>query len=62
MTLHNVVALINMYRSKNVAAVRTPSGIVFMGMMNITPAQRKTLLAIPQSELDAAIRWQKWNG
>lgn len=59
MSTHNVVALLNMYREKNVAAVRTPSGVVFMGMRNITTAQRKILLAISQSDLDAAIRWQK---
>jgi len=59
MSTHNVVALLNMYRMKNVAAVRTRAGIIFMGMRNITPSERKTLLAIPQAELDAALRWQK---
>ncbi|WP_370426125.1 hypothetical protein AB9Q52_011130 [Pantoea vagans] len=59
MSTQNTLALLNMYRVKNVAAVRTQSGIVFMGMRNITPAQRKTLLEIPQSDLDAALRWQK---
>lgn len=59
MSTHNVVALLNMYRLKNVAAVRTRAGIIFMSMRNITPSERKTLLAIPQAELDAALRWQK---
>lgn len=59
MSTHNVVALLGMYRLKNVAAVRTGAGIIFMGMRNITPSERKTLLAIPQAELDAALRWQK---
>jgi len=59
MSTQNTLALLNMYRAKNVAAVRTQSGIVFMGMRNITPSQRKALLEIPQSDLDAALRWQK---
>lgn len=59
MSTQNTLALLNMYRAKNVAAVRTQSGIVFMGMRNITLAQRKTLLEISQSDLDAALRWQK---
>lgn len=59
MSHHNTLALLNWYRSKNVAAVRTPAGIVFMGMRNITAQQRETLLAIPQSELASALRWQQ---
>ncbi|WP_064545078.1 hypothetical protein [Kluyvera georgiana] len=59
MSHHNTLALINWYRSKNVAAVRTPTGIVFMGMRNITAKQRETLLAIPQAELESALRWQQ---
>ncbi len=59
MSHHNTLALLNWYRSKNVAAVRTPAGIVFMGMRNITSQQRETLLAIPQAELASALRCQQ---
>ena len=59
MSHHNTLVLLNWYRSKNVAAVRTPAGIVFMGMRNITAQQRETLLAIPQAELASALRWQQ---
>ncbi|MBC1185568.1 hypothetical protein HII27_07530 [Kluyvera sp. SCKS090646] len=59
MSHHNTLALLNWYRSKNVAAVMTPAGIVFMGMRNITAQQRETLLAIPQTELESALRWQQ---
>lgn len=59
MSHHNTLALLNWYRIKNVAAVRTPAGIVFMGMRNITAQQRETLLAIPQTELSSALRWQQ---
>ncbi len=59
MSIQNTIALLEWYRPRNVAAVRTPSGIVFMGARNLKPSEKKALLAIPQSELDAAIRWQK---
>lgn len=59
MSTHNTIALLNWYRSKHVAAVKTPAGIVFMGMGNITAAQKRTLLDIPQAELEAALRQQK---
>lgn len=59
MTTQNTLALLNWYRSKNVAAVKTPAGIVFMGMRNITADQRKTLLAITQADLQAALRIQQ---
>lgn len=57
--MNNTLALINMYRAKGVAAVRTPSGIRFMGTRNITRQQLETLNRIPQEELEAALRWQK---
>ena len=59
MSIHNALALLNWYRLKNVAAVKTPSGIVFMGMRNVTADQRRTLLAIPQADLEAALRIQQ---
>lgn len=55
----NTLALLNMHREKGVAAVRTPSGIRFMGTRNITRQQLETLSRIPQKELEAALKWQK---
>lgn len=55
----NTLALLNMYRGKGVAAVRTPSGIRFMGTRNIPRRQLATLNRIPQEELEAALKWQK---
>ena len=59
MSAQNAMAILEMYRHRNVAAVRTPSGIVFMGTKNLKPSEKKTLLSLSQSDLDAAIRWQK---
>ncbi|MBL5924977.1 hypothetical protein [Enterobacter asburiae] len=59
MSTHNTLVLINMYREKEVAAVRTPAGIVFMGVKNLTKDELKTLQSIPQAQLDAALRWQE---
>lgn len=59
MSTHNTLVLLNWYRSKHVAAVRTPAGIVFMGMRNITPEQKMALLAIPQGELESALGRQQ---
>ncbi|WP_227136716.1 hypothetical protein [Kosakonia radicincitans] len=59
MKTQNALALINMYRDQNVQAVRTPHGIVFMGIRNLTEEQKKVLLAIPQTDLEAALRWQQ---
>lgn len=56
----NTLALLNMYREKGVSTVRNQHGqIVFAGLNKITPAQRKTLLEIPQAELNAAMKWQR---
>lgn len=55
----NTLALLNMYREKGVAVVRTPSGIRFMGTRKITLQQLATLNRIPQEELEAALKWQK---
>lgn len=59
MTVQNTVALLDMYRARNVAAVRTPSGVVFMGVRNLRPAELKNLTSISQSDREAAMRWQK---
>ena len=55
----NTLALLDMYRGRGVAAVRTPSGICFMGTRNITRQQLAALNRIPQEELEAALKWQK---
>jgi len=57
--VQNTIALLEMFRSRNVAAVRTPAGVIFMGVANISTEEKKRLLSIPQMELDAALRWQK---
>lgn len=59
MSTNNTLATLNWYRSKNVAAVRTHKGVEFYGLRNITKEQRETLLAIPQTDLQAALRWQQ---
>jgi len=59
MSTQNALALINLYRDRHVQAVRTPHGIVFMGIRNLTEQQKRALLAIPQADLDAAMGWQK---
>ncbi len=59
MTTQNTLALINMYRVRGVGTVRTPNGIMWVGLSKLTKSQRETLLAIPQVELDAAMRWQQ---
>ncbi|MHB9328055.1 hypothetical protein ACP3S7_10965 [Phytobacter ursingii] len=59
MTTQNTLSLLEMYRTRNVHAVKTPSGVVFMGVRNLRGDELKTLRAIPQSELEAALRWQK---
>lgn len=55
----NTLALLNMYREKGVAAVLVPGGVRFFGVRNLTNEQLKTLLRIPQQELEAALKWQK---
>lgn len=59
MSVQNTLAMLNLYRQKNVHAVRTPAGIVIMGARNLKPEEKKVLLEIPQGELDAALRWQQ---
>jgi hypothetical protein len=41
MSIQNTIALLEWYRPRNVAAVRTPSGIVFMGVRNLKPNEKK---------------------
>lgn len=55
----NTLALLNMYRNKGVSAFRTPCGVRFAGLKNLTEEQRSVLLRIEQGELNAALRWQK---
>lgn len=55
----NTSALLNMYREKGVISATNQHGaVVFYGLGRITKAQRDVLLAIPQAELKAAMKWQ----
>lgn len=58
MSAQNALAIINMFRNKGVATVKTPAGIVFYGMGRLSAAEKRTLLNIPQSDLEAALKWQ----
>lgn len=55
----NTLAILNMYREKGVAAVRTPAGIRFMGTRNLKKEELAVLNRIPQAELEVALKWQK---
>lgn len=59
MSVENTLALINMFRSKGVATVKTPAGIVFFGAQRLSNGERKSLMAISQEELKSALKWQK---
>lgn len=57
--MSNTSALLNMYREKGVISATNHHGVVvFYGLGRITKAQRDLLLAIPQAELKAAMKWQ----
>lgn len=59
MSAENTLTILNMFRSKGVATVRTHAGIVFMGANRLTPGERRSLSRISQSDLEAALKWQK---
>lgn len=59
MNVQNTIALLEIFRGRNVSAVRTPAGVIFMGVANLSPEEKKRLLSIPQMELEAALRWQQ---
>ena len=55
----NTLAILNMYREKGVISATNQHGaVVFYGLGRITKTQREVLLAIPQAELKAAMKWQ----
>ena len=59
MSIANISALLNMYREKGVISARTQNGqIVFFGLGRLTASQRKTLLDIPSSDIESAMKWQ----
>lgn len=55
----NTLALLNMLREKGISAVRTPSGIRFMGAARASAQDRAMMNRMTQVELDAALKWQK---
>ncbi len=57
--MSNTLALLNMYREKGVISATNQHGaVVFYGLGSINKAQRDVLLAIPQAEIKAAMKWQ----
>lgn len=57
--MSNTLTIINMLRTKGIATVRTPSGIRFMGAANASQYDRAMMKKLTQSELDAALKWQR---
>lgn len=57
--MNNALTIINMLRAKGIATVRTPAGIRFMGAANANKRDREMMNRLTQSELDAALRWQR---
>lgn len=55
----NTLALLNMLREKGISAVRTPSGIRFMGAAQASAQEKAMMNRMTQVELDAALKWQK---
>lgn len=55
----NTAALLNMYREKGViSALNQHGAVIFYGLGRINKSQRDVLLAIPQDEVKAAMKWQ----
>lgn len=50
MNVQNTIALLEMFRGRNVAAVRTPSGVIFMGLQTY-----------PKKRRSASSQSPKWN-
>lgn len=57
--MNNALVIINMLREKGIATVRTPSGIRFMGAALASEQDKAMMSRLTQTELDAAMRWQK---
>lgn len=57
--MNNALTIINMLRAKGIATVRTPAGIRFMGAANASHMDREMMNRLTQSELEAALRWQR---
>lgn len=57
--MSNTAALLEHYRAKGVITATNQHGqVIFFGLRRLTQGQRDVLLAIPQAELKAAMRWQ----
>lgn len=59
MNLHNVSAILNMYRAKGVQAVTTHAGVRFIGTTRLTRDELRVLESIPAADLRAALKWQQ---
>ena len=55
----NTLTILNMLREKGIAAVRTPSGIRFMGAARASAQDKAMMNRMTQTELDAAMKWQR---
>lgn len=57
--MNNTLTIINMLRTKDIATVRTPSGIRFMGAANASHQEKAMMNRLTQAELEAALKWQR---
>lgn len=55
----NTLTIISMLREKGIAAVRTPSGIRFMGAARASAQDKAMMNRMTQTELGDALKWQK---
>lgn len=55
----NTLTILNILREKGIASVRTPSGIRFMGVSRASAQDKKMMNRMTQTELDAAMKWQR---
>lgn len=59
MNTHNNLVTLNMLRSKGVAVVKTPGGIVAYGLSRLSESDRNMFNRLTQTELSDALRIQK---
>ena len=55
----NTLTILSMLSQKGIAAVRTPSGIRFMGAALASAQDKAMMSSLTQTELDAAMKWQR---
>jgi len=59
MNTHNNLVILNMLRSKGVAVVKTPGGIVAYGLSRLSESDRNMFNRLTQTDLSDALRMQK---